>query len=183
MAVYHTMVNLLKRELNKTSIKILDLPCGDLQYMSYFLITRDDIDYTGADIVPELIQKHTERYKGRNNLHFKNLDIVKNVLNDSYDLIICRMMLQHLTNEDVLRTLHHFSSSSSMYLAATTFSNNKVNQELPSTSGIRFRGLNLEKPPISLGPPICTYSEPIITDHFMAVWKLPLLQKKIAKAL
>ena len=175
MAVYHTMINRLRRELDKTSIKILDLPCGDLQYMSYFLRTRDDIDYTGADIVPDLIQKHTEHYKGRNN--FKNLDIVKNVLNDSYDLIICRMMLQHLTNKEVLRTLYHLSSSNSMYLAATTFSNNKVNQELPSTSGGRFRVLNLEKPPISLSPPICTYSEPIITDHFMAIWKLPLLQQ------
>ena len=38
------MIGRLQRELNKTSLKIIDLPCGDLQYMK----TRSDIDYTGA---------------------------------------------------------------------------------------------------------------------------------------
>ena len=169
------MIDRLKAELNKTSIKILDLPCGDLQYMSHFLRTRSDIDYTGADIVPELISKHKEIYKGRKNTHFKNLDIVKDKLNESYDIIICRLMLQHLVHEDVLRTLYHFSSSNSTFLAATTFSDNKVNKEV-TLGGGRLRHLNLEKPPVNLSPPVCSYKESIITEHSMAIWKLPLLQ-------
>ena len=174
--MYHIMIDRLKRELNKTRIKILDLPCGDLQYMSYFLQTRYDIDYTGADIVPELITKHTKRYEGSNNIHFKNIDIVKDDLKDSYDLIICRMMLQHLKKEDVLKTLYHFSSSNSTYLAATTFSNEKVNKELELARPYRFRRLNLENPPISLSPPVCSYYEVMMPHHFVAIWKLPLLQ-------
>ena len=174
--MYHTMIDRLKRVFNKTSLKILDLPCGDLQYMSYFLKTRSDIDYTGADIVPELIAKHTKRYKGSNNIHFKNIDIVKDDLKDSYDLIICRMMLQHLKKEDVLKTLYHFSSSNSTYFAATTFSNEKVNKELELVMPYRFRRLNLEKPPIRLSPPVCSYYEVMMPHHFVAIWKLPLLQ-------
>ena len=175
--MFHIMIDRLKREFNKTSIKILDLPCGDLQYMSYFLLTRSDIDYTGADIVPELIAKHTKRYKGKTNIHFKNIDIVKDDLSESYDLIICRSMFQHLSDEDVLKTLHHFSSSNSTYLAATTFSKQTVNKDKGLELSVRFRRLNLEIPPINLGPPVCSYKEHSIPDNFVAIWKLPLLQK------
>ena len=174
--MYHIMIDRLKREFNKTRIKILDLPCGDLQYMSYFLKTRSDIDYTGADIVPELIAKHAKYYEGKTNIHFKNLDIVKDDLNDSYDLIICRSMLQHLTNEDVLKTLYHFSRSNSSYLVATTFTNTTVNKELELGIKGRCRKVNLERPPVNLSPPVCNYAEPSIQDNFVAIWKLPLLQ-------
>ena len=170
------MIDRLKTQLNKSSIKILDLPCGDLQYMSHFLRTRTDIDYTGADIVPDLIAKHNENYKGRKHIHFENIDVVKDKLNNSYDIIICRMMLQHLLHEDVSRALYHFSSSNSTFLAATTFSDNKVNQQVV-LGGARYRHLNLEKAPVNLSPPVCTYKEPIITEHRMAIWKLPLLQR------
>ena len=174
IAVLHTMIDRLKIQLNKTSIKILDLPCGDLQYMSYFLETRSDIDYTGADIVPALIAKHTERYIRNKHIQFKTIDIVKDELTESYDIILCRMMLQHLVYKDVLRALYHFSESNSTYLAATTFAENKTNKEVTLT-GIRFRHLNLEKPPINLSPPLCNYKEPIPDFHYMAIWKLPLL--------
>lgn len=169
------MIDRMKTNMNKTVIKILDLPCGDLQYMSHFLKTRTDIDYTGADIVPELIAKHRENYEGQSNIHFKHMDIVKDKLNDSYDIIICRMMLQHLVHNDVLKALYHFSSSNSTYLAASTFSDNKVNQEV-ILADTRFRHLNLETAPVNLSPPVCTYKEPIHTEHYMAIWKLPLLR-------
>ena len=176
LAILHTMIDRLKTQLNKTSIKILDIPCGDLQYMSYFLETRNDIKYTGANIVPAMIDKHMERYKGNKHVHFKTIDIVKDELTESYDIILCRMMLQHLVYKDVLRTLYHFSKSNSTYLATTTFSENKVNEEV-TLRGVRFRHLNLEIPPINLSPPLCNYKEPPVTDfHYMAIWKLPLLQ-------
>lgn len=175
IAILHTMIDRLKTQLNKTTIKILDLPCGDLQYMSHFLNTRTDIDYTGVDIVPELIEKHKANYKDKNHIHFKQMDIVKDKLEESYDLINCRMMLQHLLNKDVLKTLYHFSSSKSSYLATTTFQDHKSNKEV-GTEGIRFRLLNLEKAPVNLSPPICTYREPVHSEHFMAIWRLPLLR-------
>ena len=169
------MIDRLKTQLNKPTIKILDLPSGDLQYMSYFLETRTDINYTGADIVPALVAKHTEKYKENKHVHFKTTDIVKDELMD-YDIILCRMMLQHLVYKDVLRALYHVSKSNSTYLATTTFSENKVNNEL-RLGGLRFRHLNLEKPTVNLSPPLCNYKEPPLSDfHYLAIWKLPLLQ-------
>ena len=63
------------------------------------------------------------------------------------------MMLAHFKNEDVLRTLYHFSSSNSAYLAATTFSRHKVNKELQLVNEFRFRRLNLEKNANKFKPP------------------------------
>ena len=176
LAVIHTIMDKLKHELNKTRISILDLPCGDLQWMSYLLQTRSDIDYTGMDIVPELIDKHKRTYADKPNIHFKHFDIVKSKLDGAYDFIICRMMLQHLLNDDVLKALSHFSSSDCKYFGATTFPDVAKNEELIPLGG-RLRFLNLEKPPINVGPPMCTYPEPAFPSHHFAIWKLPLLQR------
>lgn len=177
MAVLHIMIDKLKQDLNKTQIKILDLPCGDLQWMSHFLATRSDVHYTGMDIVPALIEKHKKNYSNKPNMHFQHFDIVKSKLDNSYDFVVCRMMLQHLLNMDVLKALYHFSLSNSLYFGATTFSGTDKNEELIPIGG-RLRFLNLEKPPISLSPPMCTYQEPAFPDHHFAIWKLPLHQHK-----
>ena len=175
MGVLHTVITKLKLQLKKPRIKLLDLPCGDLQWMSHFLKSRSDIDYTGMDIVPALIVKHNKTYIDNPNIHFQHFDIVKNEIGDSYDLVICRMMLQHLLNMDVLKALYHFSSSKSLYFAATTFPYVEKNDELVPIHG-RARFLNLEKPPVNLSPPLCTFQEPLFPDHHLSIWKVPLLQ-------
>ena len=127
------------------------------------------------DIVPELIEKHKKTYIGKPNIHFQHYDIVKSKLDNSYDIVICRMMLQHLLNMDVLKALYHFSSSKSLYLGVTNFPNLDRNDELVPIGG-RTRSLNLEKSPVNLSPPVCTFQEPLFPDHHFAIWKLPLLQ-------
>lgn len=182
IAILHTYIMKLKAILKKPRVKILDLPCGDHQYMNHFLKTRDDIDYMGMDIVPELIKKHKERYKNAPHIKFQQLDIANSYLNESFDLIICRMMLQHLSNQDVIRALFHFSESGSGYLAATSFSDVKQNAELNLKMSGRFRPLNLEANPISLEPPICLLRESFVGNpfHYIGIWKLPLRQYNIA---
>ena len=76
VGILHTVINHLKRTLNKDKITILDIPCGDMTWMSRFLISRDDITYTGIDIVPTLIEKHKKTFE--NTPHtFINANIVK----------------------------------------------------------------------------------------------------------
>ena len=176
LAVVHTIIDKLKHELNKTKISILDLPCGDLQWMSHLLKTRSDINYTGMDIVPELIDKHTRTFADKPNIKFKHFDIVKSKLDGAYDFVICRMMLQHLLNADVLKALSHISSSDSIYFGATSFPDVDKNDELIPLGG-RLMLLNLEKPPINISPPLCTFPEPSFPDHHFAIWKLPLIQR------
>ena len=55
---------------------IIDIPCGDWQWMSTFDL--NNIDYKGHDIVEELIISNTKKYKS-DNISFG----VKNLINDS----------------------------------------------------------------------------------------------------
>lgn len=162
-------------------VRLLDVPCGDMAWMSRFLHTRDDIDYTGADIVPSLIDHHRKEY-GRFGWKFIAGDVVQNGINDTYDIIVNRMMLQHLYFNDVIRVLAAFSNSGSGYLLTTTFGTHARNGDLLSTTSYRFRRLNLEIEPLSLSTPLCVQRDGPIGDtneHYVALWRLPL--KRISR--
>ncbi|KAK2152976.1 hypothetical protein NP493_2378g00014 [Ridgeia piscesae] len=143
--------------------------------MSRFLRTRDDIDYTGIDIVPSLVDHHRKEY-GHFGWKFIQRDVVQNGLNDTYDIIVCRMMLQHLYYSDVMRVLVAFSNSGSGYLLTTTFSYQTTNRDLPSTESFRFRQLNLEIKPVSLSTPLCIQRDGPPDRHYtyVGLWRLPL---------
>ena len=168
-------------------IHILDVPCGDMVWMSRFLQTRQDIYYTGIDIVPDLISHHKQTYGRFQRWRFLEADILDhNFIIDDYDLIINRMMLQHLYFNDVLKLLKKFSDSGSQFLLLTTFPAHPKNEELiidPHENPGRFRYLNLEIPPIALTPPECLQRDGPIDAfegwaHFVGLWKLPLRRIK-----
>ena len=182
----HSIIPRLKRELGVDRIRLLDIPCGDMVWMSRFLKTRDDVHYTGLDIVPGLISRHQKDFVGQSNWTFRVQDIVHNGLNESYDLILCRMMLQHLFNQDVLTVLKHFSQSGSRFLLTTSFSRASANVELPVVN-TRFRELNLELPPVSLIPPVCFLRDGERDDHhgrnhFLGLWPLPIRRVKLCNS-
>jgi len=165
-------------------VRLLDIPCGDMAWMHRFLKTRDDVDYTGMDIVPELISNHSKSFK-KYPWKFIHQDIVEQPLNESYDIILCRMMLQHLYTPDVLKVLKRFSDSGSRNLLTTNFYTFGDNADLPQSlwKG-RVRCLNLEIPPFSLAPPKCMFRDGEEDDlngrfHFLGLWDLPL--RKIRK--
>ena len=178
MAALHVVINQLKQNLGKSSLSLLDLPCGDFQWMHHFLKTRNDVEYTGADIVPELIQYHQRHFADLPRVHFVQWDIVKTPLNASYDLILCRDMLQHLYRGDAMLALDHVSRSGSSYLLATTFPGTKINSEDIDREALGSRKVsyNLQEAPFSLVPPICT-SYDWNVEH-IALWSLPLHQKQ-----
>ena len=74
--------------------KVLDAPCGDMNWMRLVLAERKDIDYTGGDIVPPMIELNQRLY-GNNRIRFEVLDITTYELTAS-DLMICRYCLLHL---------------------------------------------------------------------------------------
>ena len=156
-------------------VRLLDVPCGDMAWMSRFLRTRDDIDYTGIDIVSSLIDHHRKEY-GRFGWKFIQRDVVQTGLNDKYDIIISRAMLQHLYYSDVIRVLAAFSNSGSGYLLATMFPSIKTNVELSTKKTDRFRRLNLEIEPVSLSTPLCFQRDgpPNRYHPYVGLWRLPL---------
>jgi cyclopropane fatty-acyl-phospholipid synthase-like methyltransferase len=176
-----SVINNIKLALNKQTLRMLDIPCGDMVWMSVFLANRPDIVYTGMDIVPDLIRRHTQKYAERLNWQFELHDIVAEPLSASYDLIFSRDMTQHLTTGDTLRVLNHFSISGSAFAMLTTYPTSNNSKELDLTNKIdsmRYFEQNLESPPYSLIHPMCvrTSIAEQVAIEYTALWQLPLTQ-------
>ena len=98
----------IRAYLGKEKLSMLDIPCGDLTWMRLVIENRTDVDYTGMDIVPELIDSHEQHYKNVSHMNFVNGDIVTRGLDKKYDLIFTRQMTQHLTTADAITIFKRF---------------------------------------------------------------------------
>jgi Methyltransferase domain len=135
----------LFRNLNIKSI--LDAPCGDYNWFRY--VERDpSISYLGADIVPALIDKNRTLYSNQNT-NFMVLDIRTDKL-PSVDLWLCRDVLFHLSNQDVVRAIQNFMDNDIPYLLTSSHPQCEQNTDIPTGS---FRLLNLEKSPYNFCKP------------------------------
>jgi SAM-dependent methyltransferase len=81
--------------------RVVDLGCGD------FTVGRKivalGVDYTGADVVPALVQHHSAQH-GSQKVRFVHLDIVNDPLPDG-DVCLIRQVLQHLSNDQIAKIL------------------------------------------------------------------------------
>jgi len=109
----------LRRELplllKKYDIKsILDIPCGDMHWMSKLDL---NIDYVGSDIVPELIAENKHNYPNKN---FKVLDVVNDKL-PKMDVLLCRDCFVHLPLEYVKLAISNIRKAGIKYMLVTSF--------------------------------------------------------------
>jgi hypothetical protein len=132
--------------------KVLDIPCGDFNWMSQVDLRR--VDYLGADIVDELIRNNVK--DERSNVHFRRMDVISEPL-PTVDLILCRDCLGHLSFQHGIAALRNICRSNSRYLLVSTSDKDK-NHDIVTGQG-RDGGLNLQIPPFSLPPPISTIEE------------------------
>ena len=141
---------LLCKKFNIESI--LDVPCGDFNWMKNFLIKKNNIEYMGGDIVKEIITSNNKLYK-KKNISFKQIDILEDKL-PKYDLMICRACLMHFSNEDIFKSFINFSNSSIKYLLTTSHLENKKgkfkNIKNKDTITVEFRTLDLFSEPFNL---------------------------------
>ena len=79
----------------------------------------DHLDYTGADIVDEIIEDNKKKI-WKENLKFIKLDIIKDNLT-KYDLIINRDCLVHFDNNEIFETLNNIKKSILLFLVAQYF--------------------------------------------------------------
>ena len=95
MLTLDNIISAVKRHLGIKRVSLLDVPCGDMTWMKRFLIAREDVDYTGLDIVPELIAAHKRDFAARAAWTFEHRDILKDGLpaGKSFHLILCRSVL------------------------------------------------------------------------------------------
>ena len=164
----------LLRELEVRSF--LDAPCGDLNWMRH--VELGDVDYLGADIVPELIAENTRRFsnqrsQGGMKYRFQVLDLVTAPVPRA-DLVLCRDCLVHLSLRDISTALRNIVASGSRYLLTTTF----IDQDTNTDIIIGWRRINLQLPPFSLPQPLKLIDEDSSeqADKRLGLWDLQALR-------
>lgn len=150
---------------------MLDLPCGDFHWMKE--VNLEGIEYTGADIVAEMIEQNRSRY-GRPGRRFLTLDLTQDTL-PAVDLLLCRDCWVHLNYGDIARALGNIRRSGILYLLLTTFTHHQPNQD--KLRG-KFRMLNLGLAPFHFPQPIELILEDNLENRYsdtgksLALWKV-----------
>jgi hypothetical protein len=94
--------------LGKNNIKsIVDLGCGDLQWMPYLYNNLYDIEYIGVDVVEHLIENHRINYPNINFIVQDLIEIDWNSIPNS-DLYFIKDVLQHWPNENIVLWIDTF---------------------------------------------------------------------------
>lgn len=154
---------------------ILDIPCGDYNWMQK--VKMPNVKYIGADIVKPLIKDNKEKFKLRENVEFKIINIICERLPKS-DLVFVRDCFVHLSIDEINKAIKNIKKSGSKYLLTTTFINHKINKE--SVDG-EWRTLNLEEFPFNFPKPLfvinenCTEDNNEYIDKSVALWKIDQL--------
>lgn len=149
---------------------ILDLPCGDWQWMAK--VPLEGIDYAGGDLLTEVVEANRERYGGPGR-RFLQLDLMRSPL-PSADLILCRDCLVHLSFEDIGAAIANLERSNITWLLTTTFPGERENADIVTGD---WRPLNLEAPPFRFPPPVellneqCTEGRGAFSDKSLGLWR------------
>jgi len=147
---------------------MLDIPCGDFNWMKYLDLP---VQYIGADIVDELVALNQDRFTSATK-SFVKLDLSRGML-PAVDLVLCRDCLVHFSIADIFEALDNIKRSGSRFLLTTT--NPKLSQNRDIVTG-EWRRLNLEAPPFSLPSPVKLIDElcsnPAAQDKHLGLWRV-----------
>ncbi|MDZ4808650.1 MAG: class I SAM-dependent methyltransferase [Bacteroidota bacterium] len=131
--------------LHSLQIKtLLDAPCGDCNWINK--VDLSGINYTGADIVPEIIEVNQLNYPDKN---FINANIITDNL-PAADLVLCRDCFIHLRKKEITEVIQNFKRCGIKYMLASTY---PVERNTEILTG-HFRPVNLELAPFNLPEPI-----------------------------
>lgn len=148
---------------------MLDIPCGDFNWMQFVEI--NGIDYTGADIVKELIEKNNRQFASENK-RFQVLDLIKDPLPKT-DLILCRDGLVHLSDKEIKQAVKNIKKSGSKYLLTTSFTGKEFN---PAKGATHWRPLNFRISPFCFPEPLMIINENETEEQFsdksLCLWKV-----------
>lgn len=118
-------------------------------------VNLSSVNYLGLDIVQEIVDNNNRLYS-KANIRFAQHDIISNIPPVA-DLVICRDLLFHLTNDQQVAVINNFRAANIRYIITTTYpwvtANNDLTKEEKAAQW-GFRQINVELAPINLGNPI-----------------------------
>jgi SAM-dependent methyltransferase len=164
----------LPRLLSRLRIRhLLDLGCGDFNWMRETELPVER--YIGVDVVFEIVAENRLRHGGPGR-QFLYRDLMRHPLPRA-ELVICRDVLIHFPDEDLVTALDAILASGARYLLTTTFVARERNEPIELGD---WRPVNLQLPPLSLPPPIDaireTPDEPGFEDKRLGLWDLDVLR-------
>ncbi|MDB9812647.1 class I SAM-dependent methyltransferase [Candidatus Pelagibacter sp.] len=133
--------------------KILDIGCGDFNWMSILLKEIDYESYIGLDIVSSLVDHNNQKY-GTEKIKFITKDFVNDDLDffNEFDFILIRHVFIHLKNSNINNIIDKVKKINFRYLGITSDPNLINNLDL-KTEG-RYRDINLSIKPFCLEKPL-----------------------------
>ena len=138
-------VDILQKYIDKPEVKtVLDLGCGDWQFSKF--LDLSSVSYLGVDVVESVIESNSTSYSA-SNIKFISRDITAYEVPKA-DLIICKDVLQHLCNKDVVNILVKIITSSKFSLITNDF--NPDNTENKDIDNGNYRCLDLTLSPFYL---------------------------------
>jgi hypothetical protein len=161
---------------------LLDAPCGDAGWIGRMKL---DVDYTGIDIVPSLIEANNQRAsRGELAGHFRVADITRDPL-PLADMILCRDCLVHLSFKNIARAVSRFRESGARFLLVTTFPEWDGNRDCEDGD---WRALNMVKAPFNWPAPRALINERCEEggggwrDKSLGLWRLDQLPDPVCIA-
>lgn len=144
---------------------VVDLGCGDWEFSR--AISWTNVDYKGFDVVAHVIDQNNRKY-AKNTIAFAVLDATQQEL-PSADLLICKDVLQHLSNADVQKVIQQFKKYTYCLVTNDVNADTLSSENYDIVSG-DYRPLDLTKPPFNLkGCKLLTYKSEYVTKQVLLI--------------
>lgn len=156
---------------------LFDAPCGDLNWMSAFLIEHP-VAYAGGDISAEVIGRAQAAYPSR---ELRVFDITVDLFPEA-DVWHCRDCLFHLPFDAIQQALVNFAASNIRYALITSHRARLLHRNLDVGFG-GFRFLDLERAPFFLPPPverILDYRRGYVFPRYVCLWSREQIAQAVA---
>ena len=156
----NNLISELQKFFKENGVRnILDAPCGDCAWIKKIFKTK--INYTGIDIVDDLMSQNKLTFKSNSNVKFYCKDLTKYNEFDDYDFVLMRDFFIHLPLPIIKNIITNLKNSNCRYFAFNNYENENSNKEI-STG--QHRKINLLKEPFNLDSPFYKIQE-INNEH------------------
>jgi len=196
-----TSLTVLRQVIANYSIStMIDLACGDANWIFDSWETDAIPLYLGLDVAAPVIALNQERFRHHSNKVFRHwngyecgvlpshyLGATTTSESRPFDLVHARDVIQHVKKDNGVQMLCHIFSSRASIFITTSYLNQTENRDLGSTEGRSFQPYNFDLPPFDFGPAdFCRMTHPdkheldytCVYDLRNAVWVQQFMKTK-----